>query len=86
LNGTRQLLAYADDVNTVGENMFTITKNTEFLLDASEEIGLQVIPEKTKYISMSRCQKAGQKHSIKIANSSFEDVEKFRYLGKTLTD
>jgi hypothetical protein len=34
---------------------------------------------------MSR-KKAGQKHSIKIANRSFEDVAKFRYLGKTLTD
>jgi hypothetical protein len=28
----------------------------------------------------------GQKHSIKIANRSFEEVEKFKYLGKTLTD
>jgi hypothetical protein len=35
---------------------------------------------------MSRCQKAGQKHSIKIANRSFEVVAKFRYLGTTLTD
>jgi hypothetical protein len=30
--------------------------------------------------------KAGQKHSIKITNRSFEGVEKFRYLGTTLTD
>jgi hypothetical protein len=29
-------------------------------------------------------QKAGQKHSINITNRSFEDVAKFRYLGKTL--
>jgi hypothetical protein len=34
---------------------------------------------------MSRCQKAGQKHSIKIVNSSFEGVAKFKYLGTTLT-
>jgi hypothetical protein len=31
-------------------------------------------------------QKAGQKHSIKIVNRSFEDVTKFKYLGTTLTD
>jgi hypothetical protein len=35
---------------------------------------------------MSRCKKAGQKHSIKIANRSFEAVAKFKYLGTTPTD
>jgi hypothetical protein len=35
---------------------------------------------------MSRCKKAGQKHSIKAANTSFEGVEKFKYLGTTTTD
>jgi hypothetical protein len=45
-----------------------------------------VNPEKTKYMLMSRSQKVGQKHSIKIANRSFEDVAKFEYLGTTLTD
>jgi hypothetical protein len=34
---------------------------------------------------MSRCKKAGQKHSIKIVNRSFEDVAKLTYLG-TITD
>jgi hypothetical protein len=35
---------------------------------------------------MSRSQKVGQKHSIKIANRSFDYVAKFKYLGTTLTD
>jgi hypothetical protein len=35
---------------------------------------------------MSRSQKTGQKYSIKIANRSFEDAAKFRYLGTTLID
>jgi hypothetical protein len=47
---------------------------------------VEVNPEKTKYILVLRCRKAGQKQSIKIANRSLEDVVKFNYLGTTLTD
>jgi hypothetical protein len=75
LNGTHQLLAYADDVNIVGENIDTIQKNTKALLDASKEVDLEVNPEKTKYMLVSRCQKAGQRQSIKIGNRSFESVQ-----------
>jgi hypothetical protein len=40
LNGTHQLLAYADDVNLLGDNIETTKKNTESLIDAGKEIGL----------------------------------------------
>jgi coproporphyrinogen III oxidase-like Fe-S oxidoreductase len=40
--------------------MDTIQKNTKALLDASKEVGLEVNPEKTKYMLVSQCQKAGQ--------------------------
>ena len=34
---------------------------------------------------MSRDQNAGQNHSVRIDNSTFERVEEFKYLGTTLT-
>jgi hypothetical protein len=86
LNRTHQPLAYANDVNTVGGNTGTLPKNIKAVLDASREVGLEVKPEKTKYMLMPHCQMAGQKHSIKIANRSSEDVAKFKYFVTPLTD
>jgi hypothetical protein len=83
LSGTHQLLVYADDVNVVGGKINTM-KKPGALLDAIKKVGLEVNPEKTKYMLISLSQKIGQKHSIKIASWSFEDPAKFRYLGKIL--
>jgi hypothetical protein len=50
LNGTHQLLVYADDVNLLGDNIDTIKKNTKTLIDSSKEVGIEVNAEKTKYM------------------------------------
>jgi hypothetical protein len=42
LNGTHQLQAYADDMNLVGDNIDTRKKNTESLIDAGREVGLEI--------------------------------------------
>jgi hypothetical protein len=42
LNGTHQLLVYAADVNILGGSVHAIKKNTEALVVASKEIGLEV--------------------------------------------
>jgi hypothetical protein len=61
LNGTHQLLAYADDVN-----IDTIKRNRESLIDASKEIDREINVEKPKYMLLSRHQsrsKSGRKNS-----------------------
>jgi hypothetical protein len=40
LNGTHQLLVYADDVNILGRNVHTVKENAEALVVATKEIGL----------------------------------------------
>jgi hypothetical protein len=60
--------------------------NTETLVDASKEVGLEVNVEKTKYIMVSRDQNADQNRDIKIGNRSFENVSQFKYLGTTVTN
>jgi hypothetical protein len=52
-------------------NIYTIKKNTQTLIDASKEVGLEVNTEKTKYMLLSRHQNAGQNHEIKIRNRCF---------------
>jgi hypothetical protein len=42
LNRTHQLLAYADDVNLLGDSIDTIKKSTESLIDTSKEVGLEI--------------------------------------------
>ena len=47
LNGTHQLLAYADDVNTLGESIRAVKENAETLVVAAKKIGLEVNADKT---------------------------------------
>jgi len=86
LNGTHQLLVYADNVNILGGSVHTLKKNAEALIVASKETGLEVNVDKTKYMVMSQDQNAGQSRSMKIDNSFIERVEEFKYLGTNLTN
>ena len=86
LNGTHQLLAYADEVNILGGSIHTLKENAEALVAATKETGLEVSTDKTKYTVMSRDQNAGRIHSVRTDNSTFERVEEFKYLGTNLTN
>jgi hypothetical protein len=76
LNGTHQLLAYADDVNLLGDNIDT-QKYTETLTDASKEVGLEANRENQVYVGVSgpECRpKSGNKKKgtdhLKMCHSS----------------
>jgi hypothetical protein len=78
LNGTHQLLAYAEDTNILGGSIHTIKKNSERVV-ASKESGQEVNADKTKYMVMSQVQTTRRSHKTKIDNSSFERVEPFKF-------
>jgi hypothetical protein len=81
LNGTHQLLAYADDGNLRGDNIDTLKKNMETLIDVTKEVGLEINVEKTKCMLLSSHQNVGQNRDLKIANRLFGNVPQFKSWG-----
>jgi hypothetical protein len=78
LNETHQALVYADDVNLLGDSVNTIKENSETLLEAGRDVGLEANAEGTKYMIMSRHPNSGQNQNMRIVNESFEKVAKFK--------
>jgi hypothetical protein len=64
LSGTYQLLVYANDVNLLQYIINTTKKNTEALINASKEVGLEENAEETKYMLTSCNRNVGQNHNI----------------------
>jgi len=65
LNETHQLLVCAYNLNI-------LDKNTEALLQASREVGLEVYAYRTECMFMFHHQNAGKNNSLLIANKSFQ--------------
>ena len=55
LNGTHQLLAYADGVNILGGSIHTLKENAETLVAATREIGPEVNVSGSECRTNSQC-------------------------------
>ena len=51
MNGTYQVLAYANDVNLIGDDNKSMKRNAALLLNTCKNIGLAVNTGYTKYMS-----------------------------------
>jgi hypothetical protein len=71
----RKLERFVVEQNASACDLNSIEKNTEALLEANREVGLEVNTENQVHI-MSCHQNAGQNLSLLIANKSFENVAK----------
>jgi hypothetical protein len=61
----------------LGDSVNTTKENSETLLEASGDVGLEINAEKTKYMIMSH-PNSGHKQNISLANESFENVAKLK--------
>jgi len=66
LNGTHQLLVYADRVNVLSGKCTYYKSKTEALVVPNKENGLEANAVKTMYTVMSREQNARRSHIIKL--------------------
>jgi hypothetical protein len=77
-------VVYAGVVYMLVGSILTIKKNTDALVVASKEGGLEANADKSKYMVMSRDQNAERNHNIETVNSAFERVEQFQMFGNNL--
>ena len=72
LSSVNNLCFHADDVNLLGDDIRTIARNADVLLNACKDIGLAVNTGKTKYMQIGCHRGVIANEHIKIASNSYE--------------
>ena len=80
MNGTHQILAYADDVkftmiSMIGNDITTIERSADVLLNACKDIGLAVTTGKTKYLVIGCYRGIMANDHIKIYSHYYEKLK-----------
>lgn len=87
IQGPKLLLAYADDIDLIGDSILSTKDIFNKVERATREVGLKINEEKTKYMCINkttRRDRIGQ--NVTINNYNFERVQRFKYLGAVITD
>ena len=84
LNGTNQLLVYADDATLLGDNEEVLKSNMHIILNSTKDIDLEINIHKTKYIITGRERLNGNGH-LTTDEGDFEKLCEFEYLGALIT-
>lgn len=87
-NGPKLLLAFADDIDIVGNSTLDIKSTLNEFEKGAGSIGLKINEEKTKYMYTTRNEQHRDRlgQNITMDDYNFERVKKFKYLGTTLTE
>ena len=86
MNGSHQVLAYAEDINLIGDDIRTIERKVHVLLNACNGIGLAENTGKTMYMEIGRHRGIIANEHIRIGSNSYEKVKSFKYLGSLVTN
>ena len=79
-----KVLAYADDANVLGDDIRTIERNADVLINDCKDIDLAVNTGKAKYMAIGRNRGVIANALIKIGSNFYEKVKTFKYLGSLL--
>ena len=85
-NSSSQVLAYADDLAFLTRSIIDMKELHAKLEEPAAAVGLEINQEKSKYLIVSRSKRSqhlGQ--NLTLGDNNFEKVQKFKYLGATIT-
>jgi hypothetical protein len=76
-------LAYAYDVNLIDDDIGTIERNADILLNA---YSLAINTRKTKYMEIGRHRGVKANEHMKIGSNSYAKMKNYKYIGSLLTN